>query len=53
MRKKARKATLSKHMTVRARILEAVREAPGRYLDDLELRVPDLTWNQVFLKSIA
>ena len=35
--------------TVVDRILEAVRCAPGCELDDLELRLPDLTWNQVFL----
>ncbi|MGH7773618.1 MAG: hypothetical protein ACREQA_15445 [Candidatus Binatia bacterium] len=36
--------------TVAGRILEAVRRAPGCELDDLELRLPDLTWNQVFLE---
>ena len=36
--------------TVTDRILEAVRRAPGCELDDLELRLPDLTWNQVFLE---
>ena len=36
--------------TVSDRILEAVRRAPGCELDDLELRLPDLTWNQVFLE---
>ena len=35
--------------TVADRILEAVRCAPGCELDGLELRLPDLTWNQVFL----
>ena len=36
--------------TVADRILEAVRSAPGCELDDLELRLPDLTWNQVMLE---
>ena len=35
--------------TVADRILEAVRCAPGCELDGLELRLPDLTWNQDFL----
>jgi hypothetical protein len=35
--------------TVADRILEAVRCAPGCELDDLERRLPDFTWNQVFL----
>lgn len=36
--------------TVADRILKAVRRAPGCELDDLELRLPDLTWNQIFLE---
>ena len=32
------------------RILDAVHRAPGCQLDDLVLRVPELTWNQVFLE---
>lgn len=41
---------MSQPGTVAHRILEAVRCAPGCELDDLELRLPDLTWNQVFLE---
>ena len=36
--------------TVTDRILDAVHGAPGCELDDLVLRVPELTWNQVFLE---
>jgi hypothetical protein len=36
--------------TVADRILDAVHGAPGCELDDLVLRVPELTWNQVFLE---
>jgi hypothetical protein len=36
--------------TVTDRILDAVHGAPGCELDELVLRVPDLTWNQVFLE---
>ena len=36
--------------TVADRILETLRRAPVCELDDLELRLPDLTWNQVFLE---
>jgi hypothetical protein len=36
--------------TVAERILDAVHRAPGCQLDDLVLRVPELTWNQVFLE---
>lgn len=36
--------------TVADRILKAVRRAPGCELDDLELRLPGLTWNQIFLE---
>jgi hypothetical protein len=36
--------------TVAERILDAVHYAPGCQLDDLVLRLPDLTWNQVFLE---
>ena len=36
--------------TVAERILDAVHSAPGCQLDDLVLRLPDLTWNQVFLE---
>jgi len=41
---------MSQQGTVADRILEAVRSAPGCELDDLELRLPDLTWNQVMLE---
>ena len=36
--------------TVAERILDAVHGAPGCELDDLVLRLPELTWNQVFLE---
>jgi hypothetical protein len=36
--------------TVADRILDAVHGAPGCQLDDLVLRLPGLTWNQVFLE---
>jgi hypothetical protein len=36
--------------TVAERILNAVHGAPGCELDELVLRVPELTWNQVFLE---
>jgi hypothetical protein len=36
--------------TVADRILDAVHGAPGCELDDLVLRLPELTWNQVFLE---
>jgi hypothetical protein len=36
--------------TVAERILDAVHDAPGCELDDLVLRLPELTWNQVFLE---
>jgi hypothetical protein len=36
--------------TVTDRILDAVHCAPGCQLDDLVLRLPELTWNQVFLE---
>jgi hypothetical protein len=36
--------------TVAERILDAVHRAPGCQLDDLVLRLPQLTWNQVFLE---
>jgi hypothetical protein len=36
--------------TVADRILDAVHRAPGCQLDDLVLRLPELTWNQVFLE---
>jgi hypothetical protein len=36
--------------TVAERILDAVHCAPGCQLDDLVLRLPQLTWNQVFLE---
>jgi len=36
--------------TITDRILDAVHGAPGCQLDDLVLRVPELTWNQVFLE---
>jgi hypothetical protein len=36
--------------TVAERILDAVHCAPGCELDDLVLRLPELTWNQVFLE---
>lgn len=36
--------------TVGDRILDAVYCAPGCQLDDLVLRLPELTWNQVFLE---
>ena len=36
--------------TVAERILDAVHCAPGCQLDDLVLRLPGLTWNQVFLE---
>lgn len=41
---------MSQQGTVADRILEAVRCAPGCELDDLELRLPDLTWNQVMVE---
>ncbi len=36
--------------TVADRILDAVHAAPGCQLEDLVLRLPELTWNQVFLE---
>lgn len=36
--------------TVTDRILDAVYGAPGCELDDLVLRVPELSWNQVFFE---
>ncbi len=36
--------------TVTDRILDAVDSAPGCQLDDLVLRVPELTWHQVLLE---
>jgi hypothetical protein len=36
--------------TITDRILDAVHGAPGCQLDDLVLRVPELSWNQVFLE---
>jgi hypothetical protein len=36
--------------TVADRILDAVHGGPGCQLDDLVLRLPELTWNQVFLE---
>lgn len=36
--------------TVAERILDAVHYAPGCQLDALVLRLPGLTWNQVFLE---
>ncbi len=39
--------------TVTDRILDAVHAAPGCQLDDVVLSVPELTWNQVFLKLIV
>jgi hypothetical protein len=36
--------------TVADRILDAVYCAPGCQLDDLVLRLPELTWNQVFFE---
>jgi hypothetical protein len=36
--------------TVTERILDAVHGAPGCELEDLVLRLPELTWNQVFLE---
>ena len=36
--------------TITDRILDAVHGAPGCKLDDLVLRVPELSWNQVFLE---
>ena len=36
--------------TVADRILKTVRRFPGCELDDLELRLPGLTWNQIFLE---
>jgi hypothetical protein len=36
--------------SVADRILDAVHGAPGCELDELVLRVPELTWNQVFLE---
>jgi hypothetical protein len=36
--------------TVADRILDAVHRAPGCQLDDLVLRLPEFTWNQVFLE---
>ena len=41
---------MSQFGTVTDRILDAVHDAPGCQLDDLVLRVPELTWNQVFLE---
>jgi len=36
--------------TVTDRILDAVHGAPGCQIDDLVLRVPELTWHQVLLE---
>jgi hypothetical protein len=36
--------------TIADRILKVVRRAPGCQLDDLEDRLPGLTWNQIFLE---
>jgi len=36
--------------TVADRILDAVHGAPGCQIDDLVLRVPELTWHQVLLE---
>ena len=36
--------------TVTDRILDAVHAAPGCQLDDLVLKLPELTWNQVFFE---
>jgi hypothetical protein len=44
------KFVVTQQGSVAARILQAVRCAHVCYLDDLELRLPDLTWNQVFLE---
>ncbi len=41
---------MSQQGTVANRILDAVRRAPGCQLDELERRLPGLTWNQVFLE---
>jgi hypothetical protein len=36
--------------TVTERILDAVHGAPGCELEDLVLRLPEFSWNQVFLE---
>jgi hypothetical protein len=50
MPKRGEKFVVPQQGSVAARIIEVLRGAPVCDLDDLELRLPDLTWNQVFLE---
>lgn len=41
---------MGKHMTVKGRIVEAVRSAPGCHLEDVVMSCPQLSWNEIFVE---